>query len=422
MLSNDFDHPRVWCPECKTEHGGEYMTEANTLYLQVDCPRSPCRHQVSTDAALFYQLRKKQHAAPVSAQTVPQIYYLHLTDCCSLACPVCFARATPGNENHMALADLRNRAAAIRRNGGHFVTLTGGEPTEHPAFLEIIRLLRRTFRLQPSAITNGIRLAEDASFATACKKAGLNKIHLSFDTFNPETSCVMRGRDLIAIKQTAIENLHRAELAFSLIMTVCETNLHEVGDVIRFAAGHAPLNNLLVFQPLQKTGRVAGGLTGVDRETILHAIAGSGAIPELTPGGFLPTPMLPMIGACPHPDCAAILPLTARGNTLRPWGNEPGFSGLLDELATLPPAGRWRTRWRFLHALRRHTGWRGIMRVMNWTKARKGESCFLLMVDNLMAPECRDLSRLERCCIQRCEVDGTMRPVCASYDETETAL
>ena len=81
-----------------------------------------------------------------------------------MRCPICYAAAQPDDAWRIELADVRRRAEMIVNDQGRFVTLIGGEPTEHPQILEIIRILHREFGLNVSLNTNGLRIGNDYDF------------------------------------------------------------------------------------------------------------------------------------------------------------------------------------------------------------------------------------------------------------------
>ncbi len=58
---------------------------------------------------------------------------IKITEKCSMGCTHCMNRATP-NGNHMDFDTFMKAIAFQKEYGGSFCLITGGEPTEHPAF------------------------------------------------------------------------------------------------------------------------------------------------------------------------------------------------------------------------------------------------------------------------------------------------
>ncbi len=416
MLNNDCDRTQVWCPTCKCAHNAAYQSEGNVCYLLSECPKEGARRvQVSSDSNLFRALREKRRPVPLNTKPRTMWHYLHLLDSCSLNCPVCFAKAEVGKGRLMTLADLRTRAETIVAQKGGKVLLTGGEPTEHPDFLEIVRILSREYELEVSVITNGVRLGEVKGFAHACKQAGLASVNLSFDTFDPEVSRLMRGRkDLIAIKRNALDNLLAAGLICILNVMICSANEKETGALIKYALEHAPGVQMLLFQPLQEAGRYVPGLQGIDREGVVHAIVDSGAIPGLTVDDFMPQITSPMLGFCIHPDCGALLPLAVqKDGSVKILARDEGFQKFLDDLNRFKPCSRLQVFAKIAWSLLRNMGLRGIRLVTNKKQGRKKEALMTILVDNLMPPDRQDMQRLHQCSACLCLKDGGSQPLCA---------
>lgn len=235
-------------------------------------------------------------------------YLIEVTGRCSLGCPVCYACATPHSGEHQPPERILALGRRVRADGGRFVQLIGGEPAEHPELPAIVRGLRR-LRLSPVLVTNGIRLGEDPAFAPALKHAGLHKAAIQFDTLDSSTSATLRGRDLVAVKRRAIANAASAGLRTGLIVTTCDLNLREAGDILRLALDHSPALNTLTFQTLTPVGRRPAAIRPVDRESILSELlrsAGSAGI-GLAPGDIMPPPQYVPWRALTHPACSVLL-------------------------------------------------------------------------------------------------------------------
>ena len=94
---------------------------------------------------------------------------VEVTDHCNLACPVCYASSGPHRQEVRSLAEIERMLDAVVRNEGEpdIVQLSGGEPTLHPQFFEILAAARRRPIKHLMVITNGIRLAQDAPTSRA---------------------------------------------------------------------------------------------------------------------------------------------------------------------------------------------------------------------------------------------------------------
>lgn len=105
-------------------------------------------------------------ATPATHTRFPRRVYFQITRACNLACPICFLKAGPGGAA-VPRSVAREVADFMGANGLIEVRLTGGEPTTHPAFFDILHDFRDA-GVYVSVGTNGVfgrrvreRLAEE---------------------------------------------------------------------------------------------------------------------------------------------------------------------------------------------------------------------------------------------------------------------
>src|SRR5205823_10615850 len=101
------------------------------------------------------------------------------------------------------------------------VQLSGGEPTLHPRFFEILDAVRARPIRHVMINTNGLRIAQEPDFAArlAENKRGL-EIYLQFDSLERDALVNLRGADLRRVREAALENLERHGLSTTLVVTV----------------------------------------------------------------------------------------------------------------------------------------------------------------------------------------------------------
>src|SRR5207248_250262 len=91
---------------------------------------------------------------------------VEITSSCNLQCPMCYAASGPGGK-HLSLSDAKRSIDRLVEVEGRpeVLQLSGGEPTIHPQFDEILDYACG----QPIDVvminTNGLRLARDHAFA-----------------------------------------------------------------------------------------------------------------------------------------------------------------------------------------------------------------------------------------------------------------
>ncbi|MEQ8819176.1 MAG: GTP 3',8-cyclase MoaA [Sumerlaeia bacterium] len=110
-----------------------------------------------------------------------------VTDLCNLSCHYCNpAQGCAATHPHKLTWDDLDFLVDVSVNdlGAEAVRVTGGEPLVRPGIVEWIAGLRRFEGLTNVALTtNGIMLAR---MGPALKRAGLDRVNVSVDTFDPE--------------------------------------------------------------------------------------------------------------------------------------------------------------------------------------------------------------------------------------------
>ena len=98
----------------------------------------------------------------------PELLDISITNYCEKECDFCY-RKSDQNGKHMNL-DLYERILESAKAAGVFqIALGGGNPNQHPQFIDILRMTRE-YGIVPSYTTNGVGMTEDIYDAT--KKYG----------------------------------------------------------------------------------------------------------------------------------------------------------------------------------------------------------------------------------------------------------
>jgi len=189
---------------------------------------------------------------------------IEITERCNLSCPTCFAGSTPAHSNMMSLDKFTRQVDQLLaggKRGSDMIQLSGGEPTIHPDFFAMIKLLFERGFHQVCINSNGIKLAQPV-FARRLAECLQNHpeaqifVYLQFDGFEDETYTALRGRgDLLASKQKALKNCHEQGINVHPVMTLTRgINEHEVGQFVQMAVDLPALKNV-VIQPAMYSGR-----------------------------------------------------------------------------------------------------------------------------------------------------------------------
>jgi 7,8-dihydro-6-hydroxymethylpterin dimethyltransferase len=196
---------------------------------------------------------------------------LEVTSACSLACPTCYAKAEPSIGRHLPVERVASMMDAfVRAEGGQaqILQVSGGEPTEHPEILDILRAARERPIGWVMLNTNGLRIARDPHFADGLAAVkGRLEIYLQFDGLEAGGQRELRGRDLRREKEAALQALADREIPVTLVMTAEHgVNDHEIGAVVTFGIGARGVRGVNV-QPVAYFGR-NGRVPSPDRLTM----------------------------------------------------------------------------------------------------------------------------------------------------------
>lgn len=245
------------------------------------------------------------------------IYLLDVTSQCNLQCPACFTSSSPALTAYLPVDEIVHAVeTAIGREDGRLdvVMLSGGEPTVHPQFRDIVKRLAALPITRVLVNTNGIRLAnEDAFLEFLAQYRDRVEIYLQYDGQDAAVQERLRGVDLVATKARAVERLSGAGIFTTLVMTVVPENAHLVGDVLDTAFA-TPYVGGVMYQPIFASGRspAVDPMARVTTTGVLGRMAAQSA------NGVHAHDMIAL--PCSHPDCCSI------GYFLR--GKDGRFNGL----------------------------------------------------------------------------------------------
>ena len=183
---------------------------------------------------------------------------IEITVHCNLTCPVCFAESSPARTSFTPLAKIEKMLDALVETEGEpdLVQISGGEPTLHPDFFEILDAVRARPIRHVMINTNGLRIAREPDFVArlAENRRGL-EVYLQFDSLERDALINLRGADLRKIRQQALENLEQHGLSTTLVATIKRgVNDTEIGDIVRHALQWKCVRGV-TLQPVQDAGR-----------------------------------------------------------------------------------------------------------------------------------------------------------------------
>ncbi|WP_322906116.1 radical SAM protein [Paenibacillus campi] len=280
------------CSTCYRKAEAKIIEENGRMYMLKRClVHGPEKVLISTDVDYYHRTREFikpsempqvwntpiKYGCPYDCGLCPDheqhscLTLLEITDHCNLQCPICFAESSPHRTSYRSLEQIAFMLDRIVENEGEpdIVQISGGEPTTHPDFFEILDMCKARPIKHIMVNTNGIRIAKDREFVRrmAAYTPGF-EIYLQFDSMEAAVLKELRGADLRSIREQALAHLNEFNLSTTLVVTLKKgLNDHEVGTIIRYGLEQRAVRGVTI-QPIQAAGRLEGYDPSTDRLTV----------------------------------------------------------------------------------------------------------------------------------------------------------
>jgi len=270
------------CETCLETVPAKVIIQDDKVYYQKRCRSHGVTKTLISDDLDYWRAQKlwlKPGDRPLTAQTRTEagcpfdcglcpdheqhscLALLEITEACDLACPVCFASAADHHGRHRTMAEIERMLDALVASEGipDLVQLSGGEPTLHPQFFDILDAVEARPIRHLMINTNGVRIARDPAFVSrlATYKPAF-EVYLQFDALQDDALMDLRGARLSRIRRAALGALEREAISTTLVVVVKRgVNDHEVADIVRHALEWRCVRGV-TFQPVQDAGRNEG--------------------------------------------------------------------------------------------------------------------------------------------------------------------
>jgi uncharacterized radical SAM superfamily Fe-S cluster-containing enzyme len=269
------------CSKCLRKVEAKVIVQEGKVYLQKWCPTHKRETVLIADDAEYWQMTRRflkpgqmplkfntpiRYGCPYDCGLCPDheqhscLTLVEVTDGCNLTCPVCYSDSSPQRVGeHRSLEQIEFMLDCVVRNEGEpdVVQISGGEPTIHPRFWEILDAAKRRPIKHLMLNTNGVRIAKEEGFAKrlATYQPGF-EVYLQWDSMEEGVLRELRGADLREVRRRALEELNAHDVSTTLVVTLKKgLNDQEVGSIIEFALKQ-PCVRGVTFQPIQVAGRV----------------------------------------------------------------------------------------------------------------------------------------------------------------------
>ena len=333
---------------------------------------------------------------------------IEIVNSCNLACPTCYADSPVGagrKVDAVPLAELQARIQGVidRKGGIEILQLSGGEPTLHPQFFELLAWARKNPSIDYLLLnTNGVRIANDPAFAEELSRSfdyGGLQLYLQFDGVQLEGQHFLRGADLRETRRRAVERCAEMNLPLTLAMTVTPENLPHLWETIEFGLSYPHIRGV-AFQPMFGSGRVplnaSARLNTAD--IILAAVAQSAD--RLRFEDFTPLP-------CGDPNCATI------GYLLKANGRTYSISDFID-FAQVQGFLRDKVRYKLEDLMKCGCDSEPLGELLRNFELNETNT-FRLFIKPFMDAGTWDEDRIDRCCTHVIRPDGRLDSFCRYY-------
>lgn len=287
-----YDFTLSLCPTCLKRIDAKIVFEDGNVIMHKRCPEHGNSKVIIADDIAYYKnirnynkpsefpykFNTKTHfGCPYDCGLCPDheqhscLTIIEITDRCNLTCPTCYAGSSPTYGRHRTLEEVKKMLDVIVENEKEpdVVQISGGEPTIHPQFFEILDYAKSLPIKHLMLNTNGIEIAKDFEFAKRLKSYSPDfEIYLQFDSFKEEVLESLRGASLRKIREKALAHLNELNLSTTLVVTLQKgLNDDEIGKTIEYALNQ-PCVRGVTFQPTQIAGRLENFNHETDRITL----------------------------------------------------------------------------------------------------------------------------------------------------------
>jgi uncharacterized radical SAM superfamily Fe-S cluster-containing enzyme len=288
-----YDTTTSVCTTCLHPVEAKIVLRDERVYMDKWCPVHGTERVLVSDDAAYYRACRETwikppelprrfntamtYGCPYDCGLCPDhmqhscLTLVEVNEHCNLECPICYAESGPKRAAQRTMDEIRAMLDATVANEGEpdVVQISGGEPTLHPQFFEIMAEAAARPIRHLMVNTNGLRIARDAAFVERlARDHPRTEIYLQFDSLRESALRRLRGADLTGVRAAALERLNAAGLSTTLVVTLQKgVNDDEVGAILRYAL-QQPCVRGVTFQPIQEAGRTDGYDRRTDRLTV----------------------------------------------------------------------------------------------------------------------------------------------------------
>lgn len=184
--------------------------------------------------------------APFYSAT-PKDVSLSITGRCQLRCHHCFNRSGPDNSHELPLATIERFLDEVVSWGVHFLRLSGGEPTYHRQFRDVIEACRQR-QIRIAMNSHGVY---PGAMLTYLLSVPIELFLISVDGMEINNDAI-RGRGTF---KRAIHSCQQLRSAGQRVMIACHIGTNNRGDIGELTALANEIGVDIKFSPIRPIGR-----------------------------------------------------------------------------------------------------------------------------------------------------------------------
>jgi radical SAM protein with 4Fe4S-binding SPASM domain len=187
---------------------------------------------------LFIRKEDTGYKEPSWASHGPELLDISITNYCTKLCEICYRNSNLYG-HHMSILDLKIILKQAKEIGVQQIAIGGGNPNQHPHFIEILELIRQKYCIVPSYTTNGVGINDNIIKAT---KENCGVIAVSISSFRKQNYDI-------------INKLINADIKTNIHFTVTSETLDE-GIFLLENKREIPQNiNAIIFLNFKPVGK-----------------------------------------------------------------------------------------------------------------------------------------------------------------------
>lgn len=186
----------------------------------------------------------------------PQILHalVILTNKCNMHCKYCYTEANKHlGERELTGIEWINLFNTIKIPSRYMVqniSFTGGEPTLHPNFIEILDAISGEYKIEISS--NGLEISDEL-IDTLFHYEGLNFFNVSIDSCNKEEDEIMRGTGTYQKRFENIEKIYENDIPLCFGVVASHININSLKETTEYFLEKFP-GTSIKYIPITKIG------------------------------------------------------------------------------------------------------------------------------------------------------------------------